>query len=214
MEHAVIDPSGSWMATIDKRDNANDFSAEVYLKIWEWDSKTWILNTRIDHPHEQKDIVAIAFSPEERAKDKVYLMSVGLDSCVKTWCPRTVKMKGGKVEGMSLCKATWNKRLKTHMPPDFWINRASFSLRTDVPTDGCWSADGTLLAVSSSRQISLFNPESSIQLMSLASPDTRRIERVCFVGSRSRYLVASGKQSIVVWDLITRRGASSSCSNP
>ena len=89
---------------------------------------------------------------------------------------------------------------------DFWINRASFSLRSDVPTNACWSADGSLLAVSSSRQIALYNPDSSVQLMSLASPDARRIERVCFVGPSSRYVVASGKQSLVVWDLIMRRG--------
>ena len=101
MEYVVIDPSGSWMATVDKRDNEDEFSAEVYLKIWEWASKTWVLNTRVDHPHGPKDVVAIAFSPHGRGKEEAYLMTAGLDGSIKTWCPRTLKMKDGKAEGAS-----------------------------------------------------------------------------------------------------------------
>lgn len=205
MEFVVVDPSGKWMATVDRRENEDQFSAEVHLKIWGWTSKTWVLNTRIDHPHDWKDVVAILFSPDCRRNDSALLMTAGLDGNIKTWCPKTLKTKDGKVEGMSGIFSGLS-RIPISSLPDFWISRACFSLRSETPTAACWSADGSLLAVSSSRQVALYNPDSNLQLSSLASPDLRRIDKICFVGDGGRYLIAGGKQSIIAWDLIAKRG--------
>ena len=89
------------MATVDRRETKDGFSAEVYLKIWEWTSKTWVLNTRIDHPHGSRDIVAIAFSPCHASRDRTLLMTAGLDGTIKTWCPKILKKKDVQVEGLS-----------------------------------------------------------------------------------------------------------------
>lgn len=87
------------MATIDTRENDEDFSAEVNLKIWHWDASTWVLNTRIDRPHGTKRTVAIDFLPGAEGKDNELLMTVGLDGNAKTWCIRSLAVKNDVEEG-------------------------------------------------------------------------------------------------------------------
>lgn len=101
VDFVSVSASGEWMATIDTRDNEEEFSVEVNLKIWQWNSSAWELNTRIDCPHGPKRIVAIGFSPLCEEKDDELLMTVGLDGNVKTWCMRNVAAKGGTAEGES-----------------------------------------------------------------------------------------------------------------
>jgi NET1-associated nuclear protein 1 (U3 small nucleolar RNA-associated protein 17) len=99
VEHAVIDPSGEWMATIDRRENEDEFSTELYLKIWQWSESTWALNSRIDRPHGSHDVVVTGFSPQHSSRGDQLLMTTGLDGNVKTWCIKSLRMKDEKIEG-------------------------------------------------------------------------------------------------------------------
>lgn len=88
------------MATIDRRENEEAMSAEVYLKIWRWTSTTWVLNTRIDSPHGSSKIVSMDFAPCRSKGGDELLMTAGWDRNVKTWSIRSVKSKGNGTEGM------------------------------------------------------------------------------------------------------------------
>ena len=100
VDFVAISPSGDWMATVDVRDNEEEFSAEVNLKFWRWDSSTWVLNTRVECPHGSKRVVATSFCPRIEGRNEL-LMTLGLDGSLKTWCIRSVITKGSVVEGMS-----------------------------------------------------------------------------------------------------------------
>ncbi|EJD03775.1 uncharacterized protein FOMMEDRAFT_167102 [Fomitiporia mediterranea MF3/22] len=185
VDFVAVSPSGDWMATIDVRDNEEEFSAEMNLKIWQWDSLAWSLNTRIDRPHGSKKIVAIGFSPLSEGSNDGLLMTVGLDGNVKIWCKQSINSKTGLVE-------------------DFWINRSNFTFRNEVPSDACWSPDGSALAVCFGRQIALYDPYTSHLLDCLTTMDVRNIWQIRFVGKSGRYVLASGRNNIVLWDLVTR----------
>ncbi|KAL5495084.1 NAN1_2 [Sanghuangporus weigelae] len=184
IDFVAVSPSGDWMATVDVRDNDEEFSAEVNLKIWRWDSSTWSLNTRVEHPHGPKKVVEMGFCPR-MAKSNELLMTVGMDGNVKTWCIRSIIAKGTIIE-------------------DFWISRSIISSRSEIPTDACWSPDGSVLAASFGRQIALYDSYSNLPLSHLAAMDIRTIKSIRFVGRRGRYLIATGRNNAVLWDLVTR----------
>ncbi|OCB85603.1 hypothetical protein A7U60_g7252 [Sanghuangporus baumii] len=184
VDFVAVSPSGDWMATVDVRENDEEFSAEVNLKIWRWDSSTWSLNTRVERPHGPKKVVAMSFCPREAKSDEL-LMTVGLDGNVKTWCIKSIIAKETIIE-------------------DFWISRSIISSRSEIPSDACWSPDGSILAVSFGRQIALYDSHSNFPLSHLAAMDIRTIESIRFVGRRGRYLFATGRNNAVLWDLVTR----------
>ena len=99
MEIAVVSASGEWLATVDLRNNDEEFSEEVYLKIWRWESKRWILNTRIDRPHGWKTIVALSFRPVHGEQGDLF-MTAGSDGLLKTWSTRFISNKDERSEGM------------------------------------------------------------------------------------------------------------------
>ena len=90
---------GNWMATVDKRENDEDFSVEVYLKVWKWESSGWTLNTRIDRPHGTGAVIALQFSPQPDADEGYLLVTAGLDKNIKTWCLQHALGKLGTYEG-------------------------------------------------------------------------------------------------------------------
>lgn len=96
VEKTVMDSNGIWMATVDRRENEDDFSSEIYLKIWHWESNSWVLNTRIDRPHGTEPITTLSFSPG--SKTEPLLMTAGADGYVKLWRIRTVITKAGENE--------------------------------------------------------------------------------------------------------------------
>lgn len=91
------------MATVDKRENEDDFSAELFLKIWRWasSSSSWVLNTRIDRPHGSGAVNAVSFSPTNNSTSGSLLMTAGSDGCVKTWRTRADSGIEGDIDGMS-----------------------------------------------------------------------------------------------------------------
>jgi NET1-associated nuclear protein 1 (U3 small nucleolar RNA-associated protein 17) len=92
VERVVVSPLGEWMATVDGRDGDDTIRGEIYMKIWQWKSGNWILNTRIDRPH--------AFSPTRQGSNSVCLVTTALDGNAKTWRVRSIRRRGGEQEGL------------------------------------------------------------------------------------------------------------------
>ena len=101
VEHAIVSDSGRWLATLDSREGDESAKGEVYLKIWSWESGTWVLNTRIDRPHGLKRVTSVAFRPQSSPAD-LQLATTGEDGHIKLWRVRSVKNKSGHVEGIGL----------------------------------------------------------------------------------------------------------------
>ena len=102
VQFVVVSPDGDWMATIDRRESDDEFSAEVFLKIWHWESGTWVINTRIDRPHGSSNVIAASFSPVDDPEHGPLLQTTGLDGLVRTWFKRQLTVKSGKSEGTHL----------------------------------------------------------------------------------------------------------------
>lgn len=175
-----------WMATLDGRDGGT-FTAELSLKLWQWDarSKTYVLNTRIDHPHEGA-VTSLAFSPvlSEQPLDSFLLASTGTDGQVKTWRMATRTLKGTRTEL-------------------FWVCRSSFAYRDTTPQHVAWAPDGSLLAVSQGPFITLWDPHTLVMQAHLSSPDLKQVSSSLFVGRKGRYLSVLGSQArLLVWDLV------------
>ncbi|TDL28123.1 WD40 repeat-like protein [Rickenella mellea] len=184
VERVVICESGEWMATLDRRGGDDNFSAEMHLKLWHWQS-TWILNSRVDRPHGVKSITAMEFSPCRVDKLGWVLATSGLDGSVKTWSIRAIKSKNGKTD-------------------DIWINRSSLSFRGQLPSDLSWSPDASLLVVTFERHITIHDPVTNALLDSLTSSEIRAPHSNCFVGRSGRYLATHNERELILWDLVTR----------
>ncbi|WFD20060.1 NET1-associated nuclear protein 1 [Malassezia caprae] len=175
-----------WMATLDGRDSGT-FTAELSLKLWQWDarSKTYMLNTRIDYPHEGA-VTSMAFSPllSEQPLDSFLLATTGTDGQVKTWRMATRTLKGARTEL-------------------FWVCRSSFAYRDTTPQNVTWAPDGSLLAVSQGPFITLWDPHTLVMQAHLSSPDLKQVSSSLFVGRKGRYLAVLGSQArLLVWDLV------------
>lgn len=111
-----LSEDGQWLATVEEwcppstdldylatSENDPDITAsrrEVYLKIWQWDTEKsqWTLETRIDNPHQLTEgaqqparILALVSDPAENG-----FATIGTDSCVRIWKPKT-RLRGGLV---------------------------------------------------------------------------------------------------------------------
>jgi len=201
VERAVVSSSGEWMATVDAREEDEVFHGERYLKIWWWDQKSghWILNTRVDRPHGLGRVTDLSFS----SSSPVYLATAGEDGNAKIWGMRTVKNRAGEAEGKLIVRslfATYQCTL-----PDFWANRSTFNIRSEMPKSLSWSFDSSLLAISLGPHVAVYDPESNVIRETISSPECPVTRAVCFVG-RGRYLVIVGSQEIVLWDLVLQSG--------
>lgn len=184
VEHAVISPSGEWLATIDVRKADDGFRDEIYLKIWLWDQKggRWTLNTRIDRPHALHNVTCLAFSPLSK-NCLSYLVTTGDDGNVKTWGLRNVKSQG--------------------MTEQFWVTRSTFGFRSEQPRSATWSRDGSLLAVVFGPHVALYHPVTNVLCQTLASSESELIKSAHFIGKEARYLALVGDHNVTLWDLLS-----------
>ncbi|WFD42555.1 NET1-associated nuclear protein 1 [Malassezia psittaci] len=176
---------GEWMATVDGRPGGS-YTSELSLKLWQWNShsKTYQLNTRIDHPHE-KHVTALSFSPR-LGSDGILLATVGDDGQVKTWRVAVRTLRGERTES-------------------YWICRSAFSYRGTIPRWVTWSPDGSLLAIAQGVFITLWDPVSLVMQTRLAAPELGAAEQCVFVGRHGRFLAAVGSQRLLIWDLVGQR---------
>ena len=171
-----------WMATVDGRDGGT-YTSELSLKLWQWDAprKTYVLNTRIDHPHEN-EVTALCFSPRLDTDDFL-LATAGEEGQIKTWRLATRSLKGARTE-------------------TFWVCRSALAYRGTTPRQISWAPDGSLFAVAQGVFITLWDPYTLVMQARLAAPELRAAQQCAFVGRKGRFLAALGAERLLVWDLV------------
>ncbi|KDR85477.1 hypothetical protein GALMADRAFT_234368 [Galerina marginata CBS 339.88] len=187
VEKVVVSESGYWMATVDIREGDTGFRPEVYLKMWSWDRKqeNWVLNTRIDRPHGTCKVTDVEFSPNPLGGKCAYLVTTGMDGRIKLW------------------KLSSQQTIQEGS--DSWVLHATLNFRSEIPGCVSWSPDGSLFAVAVGPYIAIYTPASRSLLQTLTAPENRNIRFVHFIGADGRYLLATGANTLVMWDLIRSR---------
>lgn len=192
-----------WMATVDSRVGGAHMSNEVSLKIWRWSAQEarYVLNTRIDKPHEDGIVSSIAFSPasidddaEENATG-ILLVSTGRDDRkIKTWRLTSRATRGGARKDF------------------YWVARSVAGYRNHAPHSARWSPDGSVLAVAQGSFLTLWEPVSNSLVAALACPEVKpavttgtqqqQQQHLEFVGRSGRFVAVSSGATVVVWDLV------------
>ncbi|PWN42516.1 WD40 repeat-like protein [Ceraceosorus guamensis] len=182
-----------WMATYEAR-LLDELETERCLKVWKWDHPTgrYGLNTRIADPH-AAGLTALSFSPASprRArgtKPEPILCTAAKDGQMKTWRPTARKAKGG---------AAYTS----------WSARSVFGYRGCVAHNVAWSSDGSLLAAAQGAFVTVWDVQTNILQTALPCEDAQPASDTLFAGLGDRFLVATSRRSIMVWDLITGRTA-------
>ncbi|KAI0079626.1 WD40 repeat-like protein [Panus rudis PR-1116 ss-1] len=185
VERVVVSDTGAWMATVDSREGDDTVRGEVYLKIWFWTGRFWVLNTRIDRPHGLKKVTSVVFRPRAQDGAAMQLVTTGDDGNIKLWRLRSSKTKMGKTE-------------------EFWVARSTFRFRDETPSHAEYSFDGSLLAVSLGCYVAVYDPETTILVQTFTSPDCSRVLSAHFIGRSSRFLATVGVRDVVLWDIISQ----------
>lgn len=181
---AAFDASGSWLATVEERKQSG-IELELNLKLWAFDEKTqsFVLNTTISAPHEDR-ITAMCFCHTSDSQTTM-LVSTSKDGHFKAWQLTAPTSSEADEEPSWSC--------------DFV--GAYHSL---VPECCCFSADGSLLAVSFQEVVTVWSPVSWELLTTLSQPPGA-IRNLCFGRmSCSKYLLGTTTSSLLCcWNLLT-----------
>lgn len=177
--HVAFDRDASWMGTVDVRDD-REFPMDIYLKFWTYDptSKSWTLSTRVDFPHGESKVSSLAFNPARRSS---MALTTGEDRQFRVWTRR-------EAEGTQ-----------------YWACAATGEYKGRSCRSACFSADGSLFALTHDGQISLWDSQTLSLGTTLANPSAvgEPLVGAAFLGSGSRYLVGWTADKAHVWDLLT-----------
>ncbi|KAJ8702240.1 NET1-associated nuclear protein 1 [Pleurotus ostreatus] len=185
VENTQISASGEWMVTLDCRAGDENFRGDIFLKFWKWHHKpgVWILNTRIDHPHDLGAVTSMAFKSSD-SDDPLQLVTTGADSHVKIWRLKSIKTPGEVEES--------------------WVIRSAIKFKDGSPSHASWSHDGSILAASCGPHVALYEPSTSAFLCNLTSPQCKNITSAYFIGRSARYLAAMSPVSVTLWDIVSQ----------
>ncbi|XP_044073393.1 WD repeat-containing protein 75 isoform X1 [Siniperca chuatsi] len=181
---AAFDASGNWLATVEER-KQKVAELELNLKLWLFDEQTqsFVLNTTISAPHEAR-ITAMCFCHATNSQTTM-LVSTSKDGHFKAWqlaAPADTEAD----EGPS------------------WSCDFVGAYHGLVPECCCFSADGSLLAVSFQEVVTVWSPASWELLTTLSQPPGA-IRDLCFGRlSCSKYLLGTtAKNLLCCWNLLT-----------
>uniref|UniRef100_A0A673AS05 WD repeat domain 75 n=1 Tax=Sphaeramia orbicularis TaxID=375764 RepID=A0A673AS05_9TELE len=178
---AAFDAYGNWLATVEER-KQKPTELELNLKLWAFDEQTqsFMLNTTISAPHEAR-ITAMCFCHSTDSQTTV-LVSVSKDGHFKAW---------------QLAPAT-------HTEGPSWSCDFVGAYHSLVPECCCFSADGSLLAVSFQEVVTVWSPASWELLTTLSQPPGA-IRNLCFGQlTCSKYLLGTtDKNLLCCWNLLT-----------
>ncbi|KAK5921440.1 hypothetical protein CgunFtcFv8_025146 [Champsocephalus gunnari] len=180
---AAFDASGSWMATVEER-NEKAAELELNLKLWAFDEQTqsFVLNTTISTPHEAR-ITDMCFCHAADSQTTM-LVSTSKDGHFKAW--QLSAAAHTEDEGPS------------------WSCDFVGAYHSLVPERCCFSADGSLLAVSFQEVVTVWGPASWELLTTLSQPP-QAIRDLCFGRlSCSKYLLGTTASKLLCcWNLLT-----------
>ncbi|KAI5275226.1 WD40 repeat-like protein [Aureobasidium subglaciale] len=205
VEHLAADKSSN--------DEQRLFRREVYLKIWRWDSERnlWALETRIDSPHQLGDdaqpgrVLNLVADPVE-----VGFATVGEDSCVRIWKPKTrlrngIVVRGTKAEGL----VDWTCRHSIPLDRSVELAEIPDQPRLLPPPTGAalaYSEDGSTLAVSQAFEQATETP--TVHFINAVDGATEQARSGFFTGTvralafLDRHLIVLADQTIAVWDIV------------
>lgn len=225
-----ISHDGKWLATAEEwappspdveflaadrpaNDEQRLFRREIYLKIWRWDEtrSVWALESRIDSPHQLNGdsqpgrILSLVADPVE-----VGFASVGEDSCVRIWKPKTrtrngIVVRGTESEGL----VDWSCRHS--IPLDRSVELADIPQQPKLlpPPAGAvlaYSEDGSALAVSQAFEDAMATPVVHfINTTDGATSETRSglfTGTIKAIGFLDRHLIILADRSLSVWDIV------------
>ncbi|KAM4608467.1 WD repeat-containing protein 75 isoform 2-T2 [Polymixia lowei] len=180
---AAFDARGNWLATVEER-KLKHSELEINLKLWAYDEQTqsFVLNTTVSAPHEAR-ITAMCFS--HAADDQTCtLVTASLDGHFKAW--QLFEPAHTEEEGPS------------------WACDFVGAYHGLTPKCCCFSADGSLLAVSFQEVVTVWSPASWELLTTLSQPPGV-IRDLCFGRlSCSKYLLGTtAKKLLCCWNLLT-----------
>ncbi|KAM6978639.1 WD repeat-containing protein 75 isoform 2-T2 [Tautogolabrus adspersus] len=181
--NAAFDASGSWLATVEER-KQKDAELELNLKLWAFDEQTqsFVLNTTISAPHEDR-ITAMCLCHAAESQTTM-LVSTSKDGHFKAW--QFAAAAHTEDEGPS------------------WLCDFVGAYHSMVPQCCCFSADGSLLAVSFQEVVTVWSP-SSWELLTTLSQPPGAIRNLCFGRlSCSKYLLGTTANNLLCcWNLLT-----------
>ncbi|XP_042282895.1 WD repeat-containing protein 75 [Thunnus maccoyii] len=180
---AAFDASGNWLATVEER-KQKAAELELNLKLWAFDEQTqsFVLNTTISAPHEAR-ITAMCFCHAADSQTTM-LVSASKDGHFKAW--QLAAPAHTEDEGPS------------------WSCDFVGAYHSLAPECCCFSADGSLLAVSFQEVVTVWSPASWELLTTLSQPPGA-IRDLCFGRlSCSKYLLGTTTKNLLCcWNLLT-----------
>uniref|UniRef100_A0A3Q3JEB9 WD repeat-containing protein 75 second beta-propeller domain-containing protein n=1 Tax=Monopterus albus TaxID=43700 RepID=A0A3Q3JEB9_MONAL len=180
---AAFSASGNWLATVEER-KQKDAELELHLKLWAFEQQTqsFVLNTTISAPHESW-ITALCFGLAADSQTTV-LVSTSKDGHFKAW--------------------QLDARAHTDDEGPAWSCDFVGAYHGLVPERCCFSADGSLLAISFQEVVTVWTPASWELLTTLSQPPGA-IRDLCFGQlSCSKYLLGTTAGNLLCcWNLLT-----------
>eukprot|EP00005_Dracoamoeba_jomungandri_P002119 CAMPEP_0174253678 /NCGR_PEP_ID=MMETSP0439-20130205/3047_1 /TAXON_ID=0 /ORGANISM="Stereomyxa ramosa, Strain Chinc5" /LENGTH=611 /DNA_ID=CAMNT_0015334839 /DNA_START=973 /DNA_END=2808 /DNA_ORIENTATION=+ len=193
LEGSVIDfvsfsKNGDYLVTLENRRNTGQFSDECVLKFWNYNFKQqkYVLNTRVDNPHGKSAVTAVVFNPQINV-----VVTCSFDGTFKLW--RHVVSSDDS--GMHVSPVSDTRA---------WMCKSTNQYRDSSCLAASFSSDGSVLAVSYSQVITLWDVNSTelTQTLGPLLAKKDKIKGLSFVPN-SPYLVAYSKKKLFVWNLLT-----------
>nr|XP_028562458.1 WD repeat-containing protein 75-like [Podarcis muralis] len=182
---AAFDSEGNWLATVEQRQGSSS-DLEMYMKLWAYDEQkqSFTLNTRINMPHEDC-VTAMCFRCTDASENITpTLVTAGNDGHFKVW----MLLIDNDGENQSI---TW--------ACDFVGSYHNYQA-----TNCCFSEDGSLLAVSFDKIVTVWDSELwDLKCTFCHLPGT--IRNLCFGRqSCSKYLLGTTNTGFLCcWNLLS-----------
>ncbi|XP_075790283.1 WD repeat-containing protein 75 [Pelodiscus sinensis] len=182
---AAFSTRGSWLATVEQREE-KETELELQMKLWNYDEQTqsFTLNTRINMPHEGH-VTALCFRDTDELEDRTpTLVTAGKDGRFKVW----VLENDSDAEKPSM---GWSC--------DFVGSYHNYPANTC-----CFSEDGSLLAVSFERTVTVWDSDTWDLKCTFCHPPGK-IRNLCFGRlSCSKYLLGTTDNGFLCcWNLLS-----------
>ncbi|XP_067405145.1 WD repeat-containing protein 75 isoform X2 [Emydura macquarii macquarii] len=182
---AAFSAQGSWLATVEQREG-KETELELQMKLWNYDEQTqsFTLNTRINMPHESH-VTALCFRDTDELKDEtLMLVTASKDGRFKVW----VLVDDSDAEKPSMG----------------WSCDFVGSYHKYPASNCCFSEDGSLLAVSFEKTVTVWDSDTWDLKCTFCHPPGK-IQNLCFGRlSCSKYLLGTTSSGFLCcWNLLS-----------
>lgn len=210
-----ISHDGQWLTTVDRwsppasdldplypgseEDHSAERKNEICLRFWLWnaETQTWELVTRIDHPHDTGDVLGLIVNPK-----RLEVATAGVDGSLRFWSPKSRVRNGIAVKDQAGSQLyTWTGSGKIEVEADL-----SRDYRRPMSIALAYSEDGSVIAASWSaeteiaRIIHLIDTKTKTTNFSQPNLLTSGAAQLAFSG---RHLLCLSRQRFCAWDTVS-----------